>query len=65
MPIAATNTINNSSNSPKNTRLRINRRVKFITSHRPMKKLAMGLRRGRGGGFMDAPDGACCKAGYA
>jgi len=30
---------------PKNTRLMISRRVKFITSHRPMKNRLTGPRR--------------------
>ncbi|MNV72328.1 hypothetical protein D3C71_1654060 [compost metagenome] len=45
LPIATMNTIRIRNSRPKNTRLRMSRRVKFITSHSPMKKLATGLRR--------------------
>ena len=45
MPIAASMRISSNSRKPKNRMFTISRRVKFITSHRPTKKPAMGPRR--------------------
>ena len=44
-PMAATKMTRNRNSRPKNRKLRINLRVKFITFHRPTKKAAMGPRR--------------------